>query len=54
MDEMNENEALEIISDYCMDMEYYFAEHDCYPKHYSDDFHTALTIAIKVLNERNK
>lgn len=49
---MDEKEALNIISEYCMNAEYYFAENDCYPEDYDEDFHKALAIAIKVLKDR--
>jgi hypothetical protein len=51
MYEMDEKEALEIIRNYCMNAEYYFAENDCFPKDYDENFHEALGVAMKALRE---
>lgn len=48
---MTENEAIESLNEKYMDMEYYFAEHDCYPKEYDAEFQVAMATAMKALKE---
>lgn len=48
---MTENEAIESLSEKYMDMEYYLAEHDCYPKEYDAEFQEAMETAMKALKE---
>ncbi len=48
---MTENEAIESLNEKYMDMEYYFAEHDCYPKEYDAEFQEAMAAAMKALKE---
>lgn len=48
---MTENEAIVSLSEKYMYMEYYFAEHDCYPKEYDAEFQEAMATAMKALKE---
>lgn len=48
---MTPEEAIEIIHEKHMDMEYYFAEHDRYPKYYDFEFDQATLIAAQALKE---
>lgn len=48
---MTPEEAIEIIHEKHMDMEFYFAEHDRYPKYYDFEFDQAILIASQVLEE---
>ena len=48
---MTPEEAIEIIHEKHMDMEFYFAEHDRYPKYYDFEFDQATLIAAQALKE---
>lgn len=48
---MTSEEAIEIIHEKHMDMEFYFAEHDRYPKYYDFEFDQATLIAAQALKE---
>ena len=48
---MTPEEAIEIIHEKHIDMEFYFAEHDRYPKYYDFDFDQAALIAAQALKE---
>lgn len=48
---MTPEEAIEIIHEKHMDMEFYFAEHDRYPKYYDFEFDQAILIAAQSLKE---
>lgn len=48
---MTEREAIEILYEKHNDLEYYYAENDCYPKGYDDDFVNALDIMFGILKE---
>lgn len=48
---MTENEAIEILREKYMDIEYYFAEHDCYREEYDAEFQEAIAAAMKALKE---
>ena len=48
---MESEEAIEIIHEKHMDMEFYFAEHDRYPKYYDFEFDQATLIAAQALKE---
>lgn len=48
---MTENEAIEIIHEKHMDMEFYFAENDSYPQYYDFDFDQATLMAGQALKE---
>lgn len=48
---MTPEEAIEIIYEKHMDMEFYFAEHDRYPKYYDFEFDQATLIAAQALKE---
>lgn len=48
---MTENEAIEGLSEKYMDIEYYFAEHDCYIGDYGAEFQEAIKAAIKALTK---
>ena len=48
---MTPEEAIEIIHEKHMDMEFYFAEHDRYPKYYDFKFDQATLIAAQALKE---
>lgn len=48
---MTPEEAIEIIHEKHMDMEYYFAEHDRYPKYYNFEFDQATLIAAQACKE---
>lgn len=48
---MTENEAIEILREKYMDIEYHFAEHDCYMEEYDTEFQEAIETATKALKE---
>ena len=48
---MTPEEAIEIIHEKHMDMEFYFAEHDRYPKYYDFEFDQAILIAAQAFKE---
>ena len=48
---MTEQEAIEIIWEKHIDTEFYFAEHDRYPKYYDFEFDQATLIAAQALKE---
>lgn len=48
---MTENEAIEIFREKYMDIEYHFAEHDCYMEEYDTEFQEAIETATKALKE---
>lgn len=51
---MTENEAIHILGEKYTEIEYYFAEHDCYTEEYDADFQEAISVAIKALKEIQK
>lgn len=51
---MTPEEAIEIIHEKHMDMEFYFAEHDRYPKYYDFEFDQATLIAAQAIKEIRK
>lgn len=48
---MTPEEAIKIIHEKHMDIEFYFAEHDRYPKYYDFDFDQAALMAAQALKE---
>ena len=48
---MTIEEAIDILNDRYLDIEYYFAEHDCYMRNDDAEFQEAICIAIKGLKE---
>lgn len=51
---MKDSEALEILREKYMDMEYYFAENDCYPEGYDAEYQEAIAEVVKKLSEYSK
>lgn len=49
---MTDNEAIEILREKYMDIEYYFAEHDFYRNHSDPELQEAIDTAIKALKNR--
>ena len=48
---MDNNEAVEILNEKYMDIEYYFAEHDCHKEDFDSDFQEAIRTAIQAIKE---
>lgn len=51
---MTENEAIYILGEKYTEIEYYFAEHDCYMGEFDAELQEAINIAIKALKEIRK
>lgn len=51
---MTENEAIHILKEKCIDIEYYFAEHDRYMNEGDAELQEAINIASKALKEIQK
>ena len=51
---MKLEEAIEIIHEKHIDIEFYFAEHDRYPKYYDFEFDQAILMAAQALEEIQK